>query len=169
MKNLTLLTSLVFAFFSNIAISQTEFSDYKVLNISQKTQVEIGEEYTMILLYLDNIGFEGQAKEIESTLNLNEFLKQASLKNTGELRVAVKKDQLLNLANIFNNMGLEIKGDSNIANDKLPKYIDTGKPDIDKANYDIAKQKWINENPEAYQRILATKPKHKVSHTQRLN
>ena len=35
----------------------------------------------------------------------------------------------------------------------FPKYIDTGNPKKDRADYHEAKQKWIKENPEAFEKI----------------
>lgn len=37
--------------------------------------------------------------------------------------------------------------------ESFPKYIDTGDPKQDEANYYEAKQKWIRENPEEFEKI----------------
>ena len=38
--------------------------------------------------------------------------------------------------------------------DGFPQYKDTGNPEVDQQNYSNAKQKWIEENPEAYQEYI---------------
>lgn len=35
-----------------------------------------------------------------------------------------------------------------------PKFVATGNPDLDEKNYQLAKAKWINENPDLYQKHL---------------
>lgn len=37
--------------------------------------------------------------------------------------------------------------------ESFPKYIDTGNPKEDEANYYEAKQKWIKDHPDEYQKI----------------
>jgi len=36
----------------------------------------------------------------------------------------------------------------------FPKYIATGNPDLDTKNYQLAKAKWMAENPETYQKYV---------------
>lgn len=43
--------------------------------------------------------------------------------------------------------------------DGFPQYEDTGNPEIDKKNYQIRKQKWVEENPEKYQEYINSKRK----------
>jgi len=37
---------------------------------------------------------------------------------------------------------------------RYPKFIATGNPALDEKNYQLAKAKWIDENPELYQKHL---------------
>lgn len=37
--------------------------------------------------------------------------------------------------------------------ESFPKYIDTGNKQEDDKNYNIAKKKWIEENPELYKKL----------------
>jgi hypothetical protein len=39
----------------------------------------------------------------------------------------------------------------------FPKYIETGDPIKDSENYALRKQKWIEQNPEAYQELINPK------------
>jgi len=43
--------------------------------------------------------------------------------------------------------------------DGFPEYEDTGNPEIDQKNYQKRKQKWVEENPEAYQEYINSKQK----------
>jgi hypothetical protein len=40
---------------------------------------------------------------------------------------------------------------------EVPKFVDTGNPEKDNQEYNKAKEKWINENPEKYDRIIKYK------------
>ena len=39
----------------------------------------------------------------------------------------------------------------------FPKYINTGNKKLDDANYDNAKQEWINNNPQRYKALSSKK------------
>jgi hypothetical protein len=43
---------------------------------------------------------------------------------------------------------------SHVDRDGFPKFINTGNPEKDAEEYRIQKQKWIDENPEEYQKLI---------------
>jgi len=62
------------------------------------------------------------------------------------------KTQSVNLSRYTYKYSSEYRIDNGVPDD-FPKYIDTGNHKIDAANYYNAKQQWIRNNPEGFEKI----------------
>lgn len=154
MSKLPLLLALVAIIFSNIVNAQLDNSKFQILNISSKTQTQIGESYTMISLYVSSVIEDGQKQEFERDINSNPSIKATTVKAKSEIVLVVEKEYIQKLESFFSSMDIEVIDYSNstIPND-FPKYVDTGDSKQDKAKFHEAKQAWIQKYPNRFEKI----------------
>lgn len=86
----------------------------------------------------------------------NENLQPASKENPKEVQVA-KNQVVIELSKEMDENGNVKVVSKEISRvmipESFPKFIDTGNPKTDEANYHDAKQKWIKEHPEEFEKI----------------
>lgn len=89
-------------------------------------------------------------------LSFSQQTDNKALSKKNKTAVVVEKKQINSQA-IHNEQLIDIYSDeyrnANGVPEDFPRYKDTGNPKLDKANYHDAKQLWIKNNPERFEKI----------------
>jgi len=135
---------------------------------SQETANKYGTEFHYISFEIFNLT-ETEKQLVLQEFNNESFFKDIEITGNKSFSGYIHNDYINKMYSFFKDRGIQIDipieelqsnqtNDNNIKTsqnipDDFPKYIDTGNPKIDKDNYYEAKQEWIKNNPERFEKI----------------
>ena len=112
-------------------------------SLTAKSQTASTNEQTQIILseksYHEDLATYPKAKKIVELLLEQTELSEAEIKNILDVMVNDARPAVRQVFERFHG---------------LPTYQDTGNPEVDKANYKMAKDQWVQDNPDKYQALI---------------